>query len=637
MFSRCSLNLLLFLVAIGFLSPAPGEAAIPADAESSAWLRLYQYEKTIFGKYRSPVTAKEFFFSTTGPHDPQAEFNGAIEAFNSPSLSFGIQQLPAACVFPARKTVLEKILKTQFPQPKCPELETWVERINATGVSLVFVGAYPGNPASILGHSFLRFHRGLATLTAGKDLLSYSVGFMAQADPRDNRLSYMLKGLTGGYDGFYEIEPHYMKVGLYNNSESRDLWEWNLDFTQEEVDLLVRHLWELTFNARIPYFFIGENCSFRLITFLELAKPDQSLHQKLSAIVLPAETVRVAHEFGWTTGDLQFRPSVKRRMNIKFQLLSPEARAEFVQARKSASATMLVRDPTAIDALLDYWLYENYRATTHLDEAQKSIMEATYRRAANLPGISQYADLSNEAIRNSENLSPPFLGHRSRWLQAQFGLAQATHHPRELAHTKSPQASIGKLSYRSGVHPLWSPDPGYADISAIEYLGADIEWRNRQTSRWNLLLVQAKSLNDYLQNDRLFSWSLAAGVTNYCLLCQTTRPAMTVTGGPGLAFQLSKILVYGIAEVQGASWKAKTLQGLMAPGIVLGALVKFRRASIGAQLNHQWWKSSQVMKADLQFAYAVQLNQSALSELRCSAVQNQVAEVDATLGWAWFF
>ncbi len=638
--SRFRFGVIQTLFAITLLWPIVGPGAITQDYHSNAWLRLYQFEKTAFGDYLSPVTSKEFFFSKNGQRDPRAEFENAIEAFRDPSLTFGIQRLPAACVFPARKIVLERIMKTQFPQPQCAGLDTWIDRIRATGVSLVFVGAYPGNPASILGHSFVRFHRGFLDASKGKDLLSYSVGFMAQADPRDNKLLYMVKGLTGGYDGFYEIEPHYMKVGLYNNSESRDLWELNLNFTQAEVDLLVRHLWELTFNARIPYFFIDENCSFRLITFLEVAKPEDSLHQKLSMIVLPAETVRLANEAGWTTGNLRFRASVKRRMNYKLGLLTPMAHTEFQQARQSAVATTLVQDPTAIDALLDFWLYENYRATARLNETQKSAMEATYQRAAELSGISQFAELSDDAIRKSENLKPPFLGHDPHWLEAQVGPA-ITHLDNSPGDTQIEDISItttlAKIRYRTGVHPLWSADPGYAEISAIEYLGADLELRNGQSSRWNFLFIQAKSLNDFLQSERPLSWSFSAGVTSSCRLCQTTRPAVQVAGGPGLAVKKSTFLVYGIAQFQAATWQARTLQARLAPGLTLGSLIKFDRTSILADLSHHWWKVSQVSTATLQLAYVIKINQAALAEIRHSAVTNQFTDTDATLGWAWFF
>ncbi|MEK7356712.1 MAG: DUF4105 domain-containing protein, partial [Bdellovibrionota bacterium] len=481
--------------------PAHSKLDLKEASVTSRWLRLYQYER--HGRnYVSDVTSERFFFSPQGRRDPLAELEAAIKAYENPELKFGTQKDSAACVFPVRKKALEALLDRSFPSPPCPDLESWVSRIGADQVSLVFVGAYPGNPASILGHSFLRLsnREREASGRDGVDLLSYSLGYIALTDPRDNRMMYMLKGLSGGYPGFYEIEPHYIKVGLYNNSESRDLWDLNLDFTTEEVDLLVRHYWELTFNSSFDYFFIDENCSYRLLTLLEAIRPEIDLTSRFSAVVLPAETVRAAIDAGLATGEPKFRPSVKRRMEYKLSLLAPENVDAFKRARSSLHETKALYDATAVDALLDHWLYQNYKAKAQLDETSQALMEATYTRASELRIPSRFQVVTNERIREEGELAPPFTGHEPSWIELRAG-----------ATTRS---SLAGLTYRNGTHPFWSGDKGYDDISGIEYLGFDLEAAKDEATRWSLLLAKATAYEDFFSVSRGLSWSFEGKVTN---------------------------------------------------------------------------------------------------------------------------
>lgn len=535
----------------------------------------------------SDVTSERFFFSPEGRRDPEREILAAIEAFEDPTKTFGTQKASAACVFPARKKVLESLLSRRFPSPPCQDLETWVSRISADRVSLVFVGAYPGNPASILGHSFLRLSNSGRESSGreGLDLLSYSIGYMAQADPRDNRMLYMLKGLTGGYTGFYEIEPHYMKVGLYNNSESRDLWDVPLALTKDDVDLLVRHYWELTFNASLDYYFIDENCSYRLLTLIEAVRPDVDLTSKLSMIVLPAETVRTTIDAGLASGPPAFRASVKRRMTYKLSLLDDESRASFARARSSLEETRSLTDPTAVDALLDHWIYENYKVKTQLDETSRELMEATYARASQLNALSLFRGVTNEKIRDDLDLAPPFTGHPPSWLELRGGTTD--------------RGSAAGFSYRNGVHPFWSGDQGYDEISGIEYLGLDLDVAANEKARWSALLAKATSYDS-------LSWSFEGKLTNRCLLCDTEIEAVQVEGGVGLGTKSTNFISYLLAQARGAAWLESGAQGLLAPGFAAGFKYRIFEWTFAAENRTHWWRTRRVSESTARMTWALQ-------------------------------
>ncbi len=586
MLARSVVALLLFILGAG------GSAAHAMNVEEASrdprWLRLFQYKKK-FGHYRSPVNVPVYFFSgQKGMRDPAAEMAAAIEAYTHLDRTFGIQKQPAACVFPARKRVLEALLGKTFTTPPCPDLTDWIERLGADRAHLVFVGAFSGNPASILGHTFLRLSNSARENTEreGIDLLSYAVGFTAHGRPGDNRMTYMLKGLTGGYPGFYEIEPHYMKVGLYNNSESRDLWDLPLKLTPAETELLALHLYELTFNASMGYYFIDENCSYRLLTWLEAVKPDLDVSRKLSAVVLPAETVRVLIDSGLAEDSPRFRASIQRRMHAKLARLDGAALATFERAKDSLADTLKVSDPNIVSALLDYWIYTNYKVQANLPEREAAIMEATYQRASTLPGISGVPPVSEAELGGP--LRAPFEGHRPGWAEAFAGAFN--------------EHFAGGLRYRSGVHPLWSADPAYAETSAIEYLGADIEWREGNLSRWNLLLVDAHSLEEGFGQSGRLSWMFDAKAFNDCRLCGDGRigvatvhagsqPAAQIRGGAGWTHRWRGGLMYGMAMIAPAVWGDQGMQAVLPPGLGLGVRLDFMPLSLLVESSRFWWRA----------------------------------------------
>ena len=137
-------------------------------------------------------------------------------------------------------------------------------------MSLVFSTAYAGNSASMFGHTLLKLNR--TDSASGRGLLDYGVAFFALADPTDGAL-YAVKGLFGGYPGFYAVQAYYELVNQYAYNENRDLWELPIDLTVREKELLIAHLWELSREASASYFFTHVNCAAMLAELIDAVKP----------------------------------------------------------------------------------------------------------------------------------------------------------------------------------------------------------------------------------------------------------------------------------------------------------------------------------------------------------------------------
>ena len=78
--------------------------------------------------------------------------------------------------------------------------------------------------------------------------------------------------------------PYYRKVREYNDIESRDIWEYKLKLSEEEVSRVLLHLWEMQ-RAEFDYYFLDENCSYQLLSLLDVAREDLHLTKEKWPII----------------------------------------------------------------------------------------------------------------------------------------------------------------------------------------------------------------------------------------------------------------------------------------------------------------------------------------------------------------
>ena len=101
--------------------------------------------------------------------------------------------------------------------------------------------------------------------------------------------------------------------------ENRDMWEYTLDLDQSELDWLIDHLWELK-DINFDYYFFDENCSFRLLELVEVARPGSELLSELRFAEVPVNTVRALDERD-IISSRHYRPSKSVELdNLRKQL-----------------------------------------------------------------------------------------------------------------------------------------------------------------------------------------------------------------------------------------------------------------------------------------------------------------------------
>lgn len=279
-------------------------------AEDPYWLSLNHYHKGILGGMKSRIDEKDFFFSKQGKRNPEKE----MEAF---ILKLFSGEVDDACPHIARYTWLYQKLGANemgFPPPQCGPLEN----VAPTSARLVFPTYYMNNPASMFGHT-------LVTIRSENTspMLDRAVNYAASTGETSGLL-FAVKGLFGAYPGYFTVLPYYKKIQEYGEMEQRDIWEYTLDFSPEELDAMVRHIREME-EVYSRYYFLDENCSFNLMYLMEAARPGVSITEGFPLWVLPVDTLRILDEEGLIV-ERVYRPSRASIIRHRLSLLPSDGK-----------------------------------------------------------------------------------------------------------------------------------------------------------------------------------------------------------------------------------------------------------------------------------------------------------------------
>ncbi len=264
------------------------------------WYILLHYKKGVLGT-KSYIDTPGFFLSEDGKTSPWAELEATIRAFfdrNIPPENNMTERYIARYTWIKEKLKLDE---SKLPYPPSRKHVETIKKIDVKSLSLVFPAGYINNPASMYGHTFLIIER-----RNKSRLLAFSVNYQAHAT-ESRGIIYAFKGLVGLYRGYFDIIPYYDKVEEYSDMDKREIWEYPLKFSEEEIERMLLHLFEMN-RTYSNYFYLDENCSFNLLFLLEAAKPSLRLFDRLGPTVTPIDTLKAVVEAGAVTSP-RYRPS----------------------------------------------------------------------------------------------------------------------------------------------------------------------------------------------------------------------------------------------------------------------------------------------------------------------------------------
>ncbi len=474
-----------------YLAELKGKAAslgLPADLY---WRILLHYRPGIAGS-RSLVDDPRFFLAPSGKTDPAAELSATLDG-----LFDNVAEAPAFCRFPARYSWLAKTLEidpTRIPRPPpCPEVDNILRTIDAQSVQMVFASGYVNSPASMFGHTFLRIDSRLKT-----PLLSFAVNYAALTNPEDGGLAFTFKGMLGGYQGYYSVMPYYDKVREYSNIDQRDLWEYSLNLTPDEVRRMLLHLVELK-GIATDYYFFDENCSYELLFLLDAARPEARLTETMDRYwVIPMDTVRAVLGAG-LVDNLAWRPSRALQIRHARSLLS-EREGELARsiADGEVPAGTVLSGPASDEAkartldlaalLSQYRIAKKQMEHNVFQERFHAILSARTRLR---PAVDAAAPLTEPP--------PPEEGHRSA--RAHLG-----------GGWRGSDAFL-EAGIRPAYHDFTDSPTGYTSGALIEFVSGALRWypENDRVRLWRLDLIRIQSIDPIDPIFRPKSWKVRVG------------------------------------------------------------------------------------------------------------------------------
>lgn len=338
------------------------------------WLNLLHYKKE-YGSYTSQVDDDRFFYAPDGSENPQAELTETIKHLFIQTENDNEQ---TQCQFVARTKWLINTLnidKDRLLTVNCSEYLEWRELTQADSVTLIFPAYHLNSPSSMFGHTLLRLDN---TQNPESEWLSFAVNFGADINNDDNSLIYAYRGLAGGYPGIFITEPYFKKIKEYNRIEHRDIWEYKLNLSPEETQVMIDHLWELK-TINFDYYFFDENCSYRLLELIEVARPGVELTDEFIITAIPVDTVR-AIENSQLIESINYRPA--RATEIQYELAEmPELERNIVlqlskdiNILESEDFTRLTikQQKTAVDLAYKYLRYIKTKQARDAASAKRS-------------------------------------------------------------------------------------------------------------------------------------------------------------------------------------------------------------------------------------------------------------------------
>lgn len=454
------------------------------------WKVLLHYQNNIFGP-KSLIDDPDFFLARDGKNNPRGELEATLKAFfQNPG-----EDNPAICRFIARYVWLKEQLgfdDSKIPLNQCDKFNQIIDKVKPRSATLIYPAEYMNNPASMFGHTLIN----IGTESKNK-LLSHAVNYSAFTGDTFGPL-YAIRGIFGFYKGYFSMLPYYEKVQEYCDISQRDIWEYQLNLTNEEVIKMVMHLWELQ-NIYSNYYFFNENCSYNLMFLLDAARPSLGLSASHPLSVIPIDTVKQIKKKGIIT-KVNYRSSKvskirymisrlnENHQNYAFRIAHEQCDPKDIVEKSIA----LEKKAIILDLAIEFIQYRYVKKELSKDRYANLFLKTLQTRST--------LQVSSENLYHIPEPPHPETGHRSNRLELGFGLRH--------------NDFFQELGYRPVYHCLLDNDQGYDPGAQIQLFNIILRYyyeKNRFVLN-SFDLVDIKSLSPRDIFFKPHSWKVQTGL-----------------------------------------------------------------------------------------------------------------------------
>lgn len=194
------------------------------------------------------------------------------------------------CKYPARYLWLSKNMNLEikkFDLRSCNDFTKYIDNTTPNSISLVFVSEDVKNPSSMMGHIFFK----LDGVNYKNENVQNSVSFFTIIDTFN--LPYLaIQSTLLGMKGYFILKPYSKQIAQYTKNKNRNIWEYTLDLSDDEIKLLSYHFWELK-DIDITYYFTGYNCATIVDEMLNIVSKSSS-NNSFALWVSPKDVIKKA-------------------------------------------------------------------------------------------------------------------------------------------------------------------------------------------------------------------------------------------------------------------------------------------------------------------------------------------------------
>lgn len=495
--------------------------------EHRQWQVLMHYRPHFLGSgIKSQVDDPSFFLSPSGKFDPRAELEATLASFFAPPAQEGEAEHPQ-CKFIARYHWLKQELgfdTERLEEYACSWFEEWLAEMDPGAVTFVFPVAYLNNPASMFGHTLLRVDTKRSREQTR--LLDFTINYAAGTE-QERGFSLAWNGLFGGYQGSFSVAPYHVQVKRYGDVENRDIWEYHLTLTDEEVLRMLMHAWELK-AAYFDYYFLDENCSYHLLSLLEAARPSLHLQDQFKLWVVPADTGRTVAEVKDLISSVTFRPSRRTVLQARARNLAPELQdlAKCVGDSQCPVDSVSQKNLSPLDQSAVLELATEYVAYRHAEKKEDNSVDDSH--LTTILKARSKLDLPPQSPRIERPSVRPDQGHLSSRAEFSYGSEDGR--------------AFYQLGLRPVLHDLLDPPGGYINGAQLEFLDMAARYYapDSRLSLESLDLIDMVSIPTRNRFIKPLSWKAGAGLKRI-RFDDDDRP---ITGygnvGAGIAYAVSQ-------------------------------------------------------------------------------------------------
>lgn len=337
----------------------------------------------------------------------------------------------------------------------------------------------------------------------------------------------LLRDWGGGYDSAFTNQLFYRHNHKYVENELRDLWSYQLNLSDQQVQLLIDHSWEIL-GKNFTYYFLKQNCGYRMTELLNLVINDRLL-PKMKQWSMPSDMLQKIINI--QNGNKPLIKNVKRiksRQNAfreKFVELSDSEKKivkEFIFAENaknviSINTLSIQENKRIIDTLFDYYAFKLTKKNS-----DKTDIELRRRQL-----IIDRLKLDTEEVMwaNNSKVQPPDESQYSTMLQIS---------PVYNSHLKEGF----DIRFRAAYYDYLSVNNGRAPFTQMSMFDVTTTYQENKIRLKELDLLNIETLNispTGLPEDTDYAWKVKVGAKDINLKCGGCLHTF-VSGGIGKAY-----------------------------------------------------------------------------------------------------